>query len=45
MIDSRSDPEAAYRELTAEAPDYELARAKILAQLSDDDRLLSVRRP
>lgn len=44
MIGSRSDPETAYREVTAEGGDYELARSDILAQLSENDRLLCVRR-
>lgn len=44
MIDSRSAPQTAYREVTAEGGDYELARSAIQAQLTENDRLLSVRR-
>ena len=44
MVNSRSDQEAAYREIRAEAEGYEPARAALLGKLSEDDRLLSVRR-
>jgi hypothetical protein len=45
MIGSRRDPQATYREITVEADDYETAFQKAKETLSEDDRLLSVRRP
>jgi hypothetical protein len=44
-IGSRSDPQAAPREVTVEADDYETAFQKARESLAEDDRLLSVRSP
>lgn len=45
MIGSRSDPLAAYREVSVEADDYETAFKQAKQSLAEDDLLLSVRRP
>ena len=45
LINSKSDPKAKYRAVTVEAPDYDAAFAKVQELLSEDDQLLSVRRP
>lgn len=45
MIGSRSDPQAAYREVTVEADDYETAFKQARESLAEDGRLLSVRMP
>ena len=45
IIDSRSDPQAAYREVTVEADDYESSYQSVKDALAEDDRLLSVRMP
>jgi hypothetical protein len=45
MIGSRSDSQAAYRDISVEADDYVTAFKKAAESLAEDDRLFSVRRP
>lgn len=45
LVNSRSDRQAGYRSITVEAPEYEAAYGKVQELLTEDDRLLSVRRP
>lgn len=45
LINSRSNRQADHRSVTVEAPDYDGAYAKVQELLTEDDRLLSVRRP
>lgn len=45
MINSRSNPQEPYREITVEADDYETAYQSVKDALAEDDRLLSVRMP
>lgn len=44
MINSRNNPQAAYRELTIEADNYDAAFKEVRESLAEDDQLLSVRR-
>ena len=45
MINTPAQPESGYREVTAEAGDYEAAVAQLQGSLEDGERLLSIRLP
>lgn len=45
MINSVSNPQKDYREVTVEADDYVTAYQSVNDALAEDDRLLSVRMP
>lgn len=45
MINSVSNPQKAYREVTVEGDDYKAAYQSAKDALAEDDRLLSVRMP
>lgn len=45
MIQSPIAPESPFHEVTVEADSYEMAYQQVLASLSAEDRLFSVRRP
>lgn len=45
LVNSRSDRQADHRRISVEALDYDAAYSKVQELLTEDDRLLSVRRP